>query len=708
MKWHKPPVDGDKVKEVASRFGLDHLSAAILVRRGVTAATTLPYYLEDDLRYLHDPFLFAEMPELVSRLLEARDEDERVLVFGDRDVDGITSTAVMVQTLRELGISDVRWEVPEGDAEYGLTNEVVERFAADDGTVIVTVDCGITSITEVDRAVELGIDVLVVDHHNPHERLPAAVAIVNPKTEDSYPFDGLCACGLAAKVRQALAIGQTEIFGQSLTLINAYPINETIMVDAIHLENGIEVDRISEALVPGVAALDSSRLAPYLVDRPLVAFDAAYQTRLIREGLGSGVDVYLLDLKQQVAEAFPGLANRSRLQLREGSRMARYATEAPAEIDVLYALYRSLIDSRFPAIRQSMESVIDSVAVATLVDMMPIADENRTMVRAGLLRLNKNPAPGFRALINEVKLAKSTIGSREIGWNIGPVINASGRMGTPSLAVRLLLSTEETERASLASNIAALNRKRRQVGEDAWRAVSPGIAKSIEDNDNKLIAIYEQGVHRGVTGIVAGRLSRRYNLPATVITSVGTTAIGSIRSARGFIATDFLSRFGDILDKWGGHDQAAGFALPGDRLSEFWTRLERILPELSLDLEREEEVAIDAELPPKYLTPDLDKIVRLFEPYGQGNPQLRFLARKMVVQEMRVIGKDESHLKFLFDGGAYKWPAVFWGAAEKYAHAIDLKSRVDVVFEFSRNAYQGTESVQLVVVDLRPSEEQVA
>lgn len=707
MKWQKPPVDPEAVKRISSRYDLDLLSAAILVRRGITDSAALPYYLEEDLRYLHDPFLFSEMPDLVTRLMQARDEGESVLVFGDRDVDGITSTAVLVRTFREFGIADVHWEVPEGDAEYGLTIDTVERFSAADGTLIVTVDCGITNVEEIHRAADLGIDVIVVDHHNPHEALPAAVAIVNPKVDDDYPFDGLCACALAVKVRQALAIGSTEIFGQTVALINAYPTNETIMVDALLLENGIEVDRVSEALVPGVAALESSRLSSFLLDKTLVAYDVPLQKRLISQGLGGNVDVYLLDLAPQVVESFPGLAGKSLLQMREGSRMARYSDEHPAEIDVLFALYRSLSEARFPQIRDSIESVMDYVGVATLVDMMPVTDENRILVRAGLSRLNSTPAPGFAALIDELGLRGHSIVSRDIGWNIGPVINASGRMGTPSVAVRLLLSEDADERVALAAEIHQLNRKRRQVGDDAWKAVFPRVDEAMETHDGKLIAMYEPVVHRGVTGIVAGRLSRRYNLPAAVITSVGTTAIGSIRSARGFVATDFLARFEDILEKWGGHDQAAGFNLPEERLDQFWSRLEMILPELRLDAETEEEVSIDAELPAKYLNPALEDLVRRFEPYGQASPPLRFLARDMVVEDLQIIGKDQTHLRLRLAGGGYKWPSVFWSAADRVGTSIIKGNRVDVVFEFTKNSYQGNETIQLVLIDLRPSEAQL-
>jgi len=707
MKWRKPPVDAEEVKRISTRFGTDLLTAAILARRGVTAAAMMPYYLEDDLRYLHDPFLFPDMPDVVERIEQARREGERVLVFGDRDVDGITSTAVIVSTLRERGI-DVEWQVPEGDESYGLTIEAVEAFAGRSGTLILAVDCGITSIEEIARGNELGIDTIVVDHHNPHEELPPAVAIINPKVGDEYPFDGLCACGVCAKVRQAIAIGDTEVYGELVTLLNARPANDTVIVDAMLVENGIEVDRVTEALVPGVASLETSRLRDYLVGRTLVCYDEALQKRLIHEGVGPNVDVFMVDLAEQVKTLFPPLAGKSLLEMREGAKIARYTEGTTEEIDVLYALYRSVLEKTFPGIRDSVESVADLVALASIADMMPIVDENRTLVRRGLARLNSTPHPGLAALMSQAGFAGRTMVSRDIGWTIAPLINATGRMGTPSTAVELLLSADEGERNRLAGTIQSLNGDRKRKGEEAWQAVLPRAVESIDRHDRKLVAVHEPTVHRGVTGIIAGRLSRRFNLPATVLTTVGDIAIGSVRSARGFMATEFLSRFEDIFERWGGHNEAAGFNLAVDRLDSFWERLGRLAPEIALDEDVEVEVEIDAELPAKYLNPDLETLVRRFEPYGQANPELRFLARKMVLEDMQIIGKDQSHLRLLLSGGGYKWPAVYWGGAERATRDFAVRDRLDVVFEFTKNFYNGNETVQLVVVDLKRSDEQVA
>lgn len=708
MTWRKAPIDSQAVQTLSTQFGIDLLSAAVLVRRGVHSGAELPYYLETDLRYLHSPMLFEAMPDVLQRLFQARDEGERVLVFGDRDVDGITATAVMVRTLRELNI-ETWWEVPEGDATYGLSRAAIDRHAERSGSLIVTVDCGITNGDEIDYALSLGIETIIVDHHNPHDSLPAAVAIINPKVEEGYPFDGLCGCTLAAKVRQALALGATEVFGEELTLINVRPVRDALIVDAIALEHGVEVDRVSEALVPGVARLESTRLEPFLIGRSIVCFDAPLQTQLLGRALGKGVDIYLIDLAPELARTFPQLARKSLPELRAASRLLKYSGGESGEVDVLLALYQTLVRERFPAITEALLEVSDLVALATIADMMPLRNENRTLVRVGLDRIGGSHAnPGLAALIAQIGLAGKRLSSRDLSWSISPAINATGRMGQPSTAVNLLLASDDGERRELARQVDGLNKQRRKVGEDGWQAVRLRAGESLAANADKAIVVHEPSIHRGVTGIIAGKLARRFGVPAAVITSVDDVAIGSVRSMRGFVATGFLAQLDDILERWGGHNEAAGFHLKIERLPEFWQRIKELTPRIELAARDDDAIEVDAEVPSKYLTPDLERVVHLIEPYGSGNPQLRFLARKMVVEEASVIGKQQDHVRLLLAGAGYKWPAVYWGAAERLGGDFGLRDRVDVVFEFSKNYFNGRETIQLVIVDLARSSEQVA
>ncbi|MFP4426054.1 MAG: single-stranded-DNA-specific exonuclease RecJ [Spirochaetaceae bacterium] len=699
MTWEKASLDKERVKEIVDRYNLDLLSASILVRRGVTESDEVLFYLEEDLQYAHNPFLFEEMEDAVERLLQAAEEEERVLVFGDRDVDGITSTAVMVETLRELGL-EPEWKVPMGDDSYGLSMELVEEFASRDGTLIVAVDCGTTNVAEIARGRELGVDTIVVDHHNPQDELPPAAAIINPKVGDGgYPFHGLCACGVTSKVRSALAFARTDLFREQVSLLNLRPGNDTVIVDAIKLENLIEVDRISEALVPELGDLEHSRLADFLLGQKLLVYDAPGQERLFRQVFGSGVEIHLFDLAPEIWDAFPVLRNKTLLRMRDSSRLAKYTEGELSEVDTLAQLYRAFVMRRFPQIKEAYRSVADLVAIGTLADMMPLRNENRILVREGLRKLNVEPSPPIRTLLEKQNLLGKPISTKAIGWQIAPVINASGRMGEPETAVRLLLSRDESERRELADRVVSLNRKRKKVGEDAWRRVLPKANESFMELEERLILVHDNDVHRGVTGIIAGRLSRRFRAPAAVVTAVESGLVGSMRSVRGFGATEFLRQFEDIFIDWGGHDAAAGFNLAAENLPAFLGRIRDAAKRIRLD-EAVETIQVDAELPDRYMSPDLEELIARFEPYGIENPIIRFLKRGMAVEEIEFIGKEQNHLRLLLRGGSYKWPSVYWNAAERVNRDFALGDSVDVVFELDKNHFNGQATLQLSVVDM--------
>ncbi|MDP3176687.1 MAG: DHH family phosphoesterase, partial [Spirochaetaceae bacterium] len=314
MKWTKKDIAPQAIKDLAGRYGLDLLTASILARRGVTEPAEILYFLEDDPRYLHNPFRFAQMEDAVDRITMAADEGEKVLVFGDRDTDGVTATVLMVESLRELGI-ETSWRVPLGTEPYGLSIAAVEEFAAQGGTLIVTVDCGISNHDEVARAAELGVDVIVVDHHRLQRgEPPAAVAVLDPKLEDSgYPFRDLAGCGVVYKVACAPKLAHTGIYKQQVALLNVRPVNEAYVVEAIRLSNLVETGRISETIIPGMVDLERTRLVPFLRDRQIFVWDGPVQRKLLEKALGTGAEVLFYDLAPEAGAFIPSAKGQSLL-----------------------------------------------------------------------------------------------------------------------------------------------------------------------------------------------------------------------------------------------------------------------------------------------------------------------------------------------------------------------------------------------------------
>ena len=224
-----PQSDNAKVRAIKERYSLDLLSATVLERRGARSGEDLLYYLENDVIYHHSPFEAEDVPVAGDRIIDAIDEDERILVFGDRDVDGVTAAAIMVRSLRKLGAKDVSYRLPMGDEPYGLTADSVSEILEKGYTLVITVDCGISSISEIATLERSGVDVIVLDHHIAGDELPPAAAIFDPRVEGAgYPFPGLAGCAVSAKMAWALNFARTPLYGSECIVLHAEPRNGTV------------------------------------------------------------------------------------------------------------------------------------------------------------------------------------------------------------------------------------------------------------------------------------------------------------------------------------------------------------------------------------------------------------------------------------------------------------------------------------------------
>jgi len=699
MIWNKTPVDPHAVKDLARRYEVELLSAAILTRRGMTAPEPLRFVLESDPRFLHNPFLMASMGEAVERIDAAVDSGEKILIFGDRDVDGITATVLLYEALVEME-ADVRWMLPEGDATYGLSEKVIDEACAAGIGLLITVDCGISNVAEIRCASEKGLDTIVFDHHNPPSELPAAFAIVDPKLP-GYPFRDLCGCAVAFKVEWALRFSRSPLFGVSVCLLNARPANDTFVIEAVRLTNLAETGRIMENLVPGLVAFEKTRLADFIGQDEVLVIDAPAHARLLARVFGSA-PVSLSDLSPLIAEFLPALAGKSLLRIQESSRSARYRTGALTEIDTLEELFISLVLKREEARMAPALARLDLVTLGTLADLMPLVDENRILVRRGMELLRASERSGLRQVFKRKDLLGKRISTTDIAWQVSPLLNSAGRMGEPGIATRLFLAKTTEEAEGIVNQLFALDGQRKSVGENTWNLMLEQAKESLERTGGRCVLVHDARIQRGITGIMASRLQGFFKTPAIVIAESDDTAVGSIRCNRERVIADFFSRHaGDFLTH-GGHDFAAGFSIERARLVRFLDSFFSRVEEIALPASGEETITIDAEIPPAFLSPDLQKTVDLFEPYGEGNPPLTFLTRGMRISQCELIGrKDLNHLKLLLDSGKNRWPAVYWNAASRFPGEFAIGDVVNVVYRLGRNSYAGGENLQLTILDLR-------
>ena len=704
----KKEIAPEMVREICTRFSCDALTASIFARRNITTGCDIQYFLEDDLRYLHSPFLLSGMEDAVDRIIAAREEGERVLIFGDRDVDGITSTTVLYRCLKDMGI-DVNWRIPSGEDTYGLSLKAVEDFAADCGTLIITVDCGISNNVEIDRAVELGIDVIITDHHNPPENLPNATIIIDPKLpDDEYPFPSISGCAVAFKLASALRFAQNELYKQELCLLNVRPVNDAYTIDCLKIVNMTERSRLTEIITPGMVRIEDTRLMQFLRGQQILVWDADLQKKQLTKIFGSGIEFNMMDLRPEIATEIPSVRTASLLRIKEISKLLRYREGNQSEMDGFFNIFITYIQKKTATqdYQKKTQADLQLVMLAALADIMPLHNENRILVRQGLAALNGGEViSGLRELLARLNLLGKRITSTDISWNVVPVLNAAGRLGRSELAVELFLSETSQQRDAIAEQIIQLNKDRRQLGTDAWGYVEKQAYESFEKYNKKLVVVVEPRIHRGISGILAAQLVKVFEVPSIAITILEDgTAVGSVRSTRGFDVTPMLDSCGELFLNHGGHNYAAGFSLNKENLDALLQHFLEYTAVIELEDNQDTTLQTDAEIPHDYLTPNLLKTIDLFEPYGEGNPQLLFFSRKLKIVSADIIGKGEKkHLKLVLAGGKHKWPALFWNAAERLGRDFSLGDSIDVVYRLERNLFNGMETAQMIVQEVERS-----
>ena len=704
----KKEIAPEMVREICTRFSCDALTASIFARRNVTTGPDIQYFLEDDLRYLHSPFLLSGMEDAVDRILAAREEGERVLIFGDRDVDGITSTTVLYRCLKDMGI-EVSWRIPSGEDTYGLSLKAVEEFAANYGSLIITVDCGISNNVEIDRAVELGIDVIITDHHNPPENLPNATIIIDPKLpEDEYPFPFISGCAVAFKLASALRFAQNELYKQELCLLDVRPVNEAYIIDCIKMVNMTERARLSEIITPGMVRIEDTRLMQFLRGQQILVWDADLQKKQLAKIFGNGIEFNMMDLRPEIATEIPSVRTASLLRIKESSKLLRYREGNQSEMDGFFNIFITYIQKKTatPDNQKKTQADLQLVMLAALADIMPLHNENRILVRQGLAALNGGEViSGLRELLARLNMLGKRITSTDISWNVVPVLNAAGRLGRSELAVELFLSETSQQRDTIAEQIIQLNKDRRQLGTDAWGYVEKQAYENFEKYNKKLVVVVEPRIHRGISGILAAQLVKVFEVPCIAITILEDgTAVGSVRSTRGFDVTPMLDSCGELFLNHGGHNYAAGFSLNKENLDALLQHFLEYTAVIELEDNQDSTLQTDAEIPHDYLTPNLLKTIDLFEPFGEGNPQLLFFSRRLKIVGADIIGKGEKkHLKLLLAGGKHKWPALFWNAAERLGKDFALGDTIDVVYRLERNLFNGMETAQMIVQEVERS-----
>ena len=708
IQWTKKAVTKDKVEPLCSKFNINQLLASIFLRRNITEGKDILYYLEDDLRFQHNPFLFSSMEDAVERILQAKEEGEKVLIFGDRDVDGVTSTAILYEYLVKIGI-DTQWRLPVADEGYGLSMNAVDDFAAQNGSLIITVDCGISNFDEIDYANFLGMEVIITDHHNPPEKLPDAIIIIDPKTEDAqYPFKDISGAAVAYKLVSALRFSCSDFYNAEICIIDVNENDDkTFSIDCLKIRNLIKVKELHETIIPDKTSIYDLKLPYFLQGQLIYAWDAKYCNNILKNIFGKGIEFYIHDLRSEISNVIPSVADKTTTQLQSMSTIGRYIKEEATIINSIYNLYvtycKKVISIKAPEDISDEKKDLQLVALAALADIMPMKNENRIFVNNGITSIKHDrPRPGLGELFNKLNINIEGFSSVDLSWTVIPALNAAGRMGKSNLSLQLLISREPHERERLANEIFDLNEERKNLVSKAIFTIQEDAEKSFDECDNKLCIVVNDCIHKGVTGIVAARLMQDLGVPALTVTYTEDICTGSMRSCRGLIATDFLDNFGDFFINHGGHNFAAGFSFKKEKIADFIEKTKAQLPSINLE-EDSDIVEVDAEIPAPYIEPNVFHLLDIFEPYGSENSELLFVTTGIKLCDAVIVGKKEpQHLKLTFDTGKYKIPAMFWGQGAKLKNDIIVGKQYDILYNMSYNHFNGMKTNQFIIKDCVP------
>ena len=546
-------------KKISEKLSISPVTAQVLINRGINNEVEAEAFFAGSLFDLPSPYLMKGMDKAVSRLYEAITVKEKIAIYGDYDVDGITSTSLLYNFLRDIGVDAVYYNPERLTEGYGINFQAVKSLGDEGVKLIVSGDCGITAWEEVNKAKEIGIDFIITDHHQPPERIPEAVSVLNPHIEGCrYP-------------------------GKEIT----------------------------------------------------------------------GVGVIF---------------------------------------NLVIALRRHLRDNGFfDNDEPNLGNLLDLVALGTVADCAPLVNINRIFVREGIKRMHEPKRAGIRAL-KEVSFIDGEVRSSDLGFRLGPRINAVGRLENASSAVELFITDDLSKARNIAENLNRQNTERQNL-EKRIRDQAVSMIDASPEFENASALVLSSGEwHSGVIGIVASRIVEMYNRPVFLI-AVDEEGIGkgSGRSIEGVNLFEIVSEFDDILIQFGGHELAAGITINEDQIPRFRELFNSRVSALGTVFSSS--LTIDCELTVDDINNDLVTELTSLEPYGIGNPQPVLLARSVNVLSKRIF--KERHLGLKIKGSGDVYDAIWFNA--EYKNIPDV---VDMVFSPEFNIWNGRKDIRLTIKDI--------
>ncbi len=577
-RWTLRAHDTQVVQSIERSAGVSPVVAQILALRGITHPAEVTSFLDLKMSGLRPPEELPGLVDAVSVIMRAVADKKKIVIYGDYDCDGMTSTAIMYLVLKKVGAS-VSYHVPNRlDDGYGVSKPALDKIAARGAQLVITVDCGICSVDGVKHARSIGLELVITDHHQFGSEIPDAAAVVHPALPGhDYPFHGLCGAGVAFKLAWALC-----------------------------------KHHVGSEKLPG----------------PFVEF---------------------------------------------------------------------------------LFTIVSLAAIGTVADVVPLLDENRLIVHHGLGCMRRFANPGLAYLLGLAKLdEKDVIEADHIGFQIGPRLNAAGRLGQAQLGVEILTCTDPARAATLGDYLDKLNGNRKSIERKILLAANKQVKANFDPEHEPAIVLADHDWHLGVIGIVAGKIAETYRRPTVLIStdSLGArSGTGSCRSAGGVDLHAALAGCSEHLLRYGGHKGAAGVTIAAENVDEFREAFcQQVIDQtgtgdLGSDLDIDAEALISQmTLPTMH---DLEKLA----PFGQANPRPLLCATNVKLAEPPRAMGDGSHIDLRLKQDNAKIRAVGFGKGDWLKELNANGGVYDFAFKPKINNFRGFKKVELELVDFRVSQD---
>lgn len=579
----KEEGDEEIVSKLQKVLKIEPTLANLLVQRGITTYDDAKTFFRPELSQMHDPFLMKDMDKAVKRIEDAINKHEKILVYGDYDVDGTTAVALVYSFLKKL-YNDVDFYIPDRYKEgYGISMQGID-FAAKSGyKLVIALDCGIKAVDKIEYATSKGVDFIIGDHHRPGDVIPNAIAVLDSKQHDcNYPYKELSGCGVGFKLIQA--------YSQK----NTFPFDD-------------------------------------------------------------------------------------------------------------------------------LNEYLDLVVVSIAADIVPITGENRILSYYGLQRINSSPRPGIQAILEYTSFKKvrpineedgdyiynKELTASDLVFQIGPRINAAGRIESGRNSVELLVSQTLDEASAYAKRINELNTERRtldtEITEDAMRM----IFEDSDDSSKLSTIVFNPNWSKGVIGIVASRLIESHYRPTIVFTKSNGLLTASCRSVMGFDIYDAIDSCSHLLEHFGGHKYAAGFSLKPENLELFREQFEDYVQKNISEDSLTPEISIDGEIHLNDINNKFYRILRQFAPFGPGNMAPVFITTDVMdTGSARTVGKNHLKLDVVHANiSGYPFPAIAFQQADKLPIIKGQGLTFSICYHLEENEWNGRKNLQLNIKDIKTNME---